>query len=118
MLQKLINHYCRFLSVLMVAALAAATALAAFGVAGAQDIKERTIKFATLNPKGQPIVAGMENFAEVVTAKSSGKIKVNLFPGGVLGGDTPNVSALQGGTLEMVSMNSGILASQVKARGK
>jgi tripartite ATP-independent transporter DctP family solute receptor len=39
---------------------------------------------------------------------------VNLFPGGVLGSDQANVSALQGGTLEMVSMNSGILASQVK----
>jgi len=95
------------------AALAAALALA-MGGAFAQDIKERTIKFATQNPKGHPIVMGMEKFGEVVKAKSGGKIKVNLFPGGVLGGDAPNISALQGGTLEMVVMNSGILASQVK----
>ena len=99
---------------MMIKTLMAAAALAAFGMAGAQDIKERTIKFATQNPKGHPIVTGMEKFAEIVSAKSGGKIKVNLFPGGVLGGDAPNVSALQGGTLEMVSMNSGILASQVK----
>ena len=99
---------------MMIKTLVAAAALAAFGMASAQDIKERTIKFATQNPKGHPIVTGMEKFAEVVSAKSGGKIKVNLFPGGVLGGDAPNVSALQGGTLEMVSMNSGILASQVK----
>jgi tripartite ATP-independent transporter DctP family solute receptor len=99
---------------MMIKTLVAAAALAAFGMAGAQDIKEHTIKFATQNPKGHPIVTGMEKFAEVVKAKSGGKIKVNLFPGGVLGGDAPNVSALQGGTLEMVSMNSGILASQVK----
>jgi tripartite ATP-independent transporter DctP family solute receptor len=99
---------------LMMKTLVAAAALAAFGMAGAQDIKERTIKFATQNPKGHPIVMGMEKFADIVKAKSGGKIKVNLFPGGVLGGDAPNVSALQGGTLEMVSMNSGILASQVK----
>lgn len=99
---------------MMIKTLVAAAALAAFGMAGAQDIKERTIKFATQNPKGHPIVVGMEKFAEVVKAKSGGKIKVNVFPGGVLGGDAPNVSALQGGTLEMVSMNSGILASQVK----
>jgi TRAP-type C4-dicarboxylate transport system substrate-binding protein len=39
---------------------------------------------------------GMEKFAEIVQAKSGGKIKVNLFPGGVLGGDAPVVSALQG----------------------
>ncbi|MEO7161156.1 MAG: TRAP transporter substrate-binding protein [Polaromonas sp.] len=99
---------------MMIKTLVAAAALAAFGMASAQDIKERTLKFATQNPKGHPIVIGMEKFAEVVKAKSGGKIKVNLFPGGVLGGDAPNVSALQGGTLEMVSINSGILASQVK----
>lgn len=99
---------------LTIKTLVAVAAMAAFGVASAQDIKERTLKFATQNPKGHPIVMGMEKFAEIVTAKSGGKIKVNMFPGGVLGGDAPNVSALQGGTLEMVSMNSGILASQVK----
>jgi tripartite ATP-independent transporter DctP family solute receptor len=99
---------------MLIKTLVAAAALAVVGMASAQDIKERTIKFATQNPKGHPIVIGMEKFAEVVQAKSAGKIKVNLFPGGVLGGDAPNVSALQGGTLEMVSMNSGILASQVK----
>jgi len=99
---------------LMLKTLAAALAVTAFCGAHAQDIKERTIKFATQNPKGHPIVLGMEKFADLVKAKSGGKIKVNLFPGGVLGGDAPTVSAMQGGTIEMASMNSGILASQVK----
>ena len=99
---------------LMIKTLVAAAAVAAFGLASAQDVREHTIKFATQNPKGHPIMVGMEKFAEIVTAKSGGKIKVNLFPAGVLGGDAPNVSALQGGTIEMVSLNSGILASQVK----
>jgi tripartite ATP-independent transporter DctP family solute receptor len=97
----------------MIKTMVAVAALAAFGAAQAQ-VSERTIKFATQNPKGHPLVMGMEKFAEIVKTKTAGKIKVNLFPGGVLGGDAPNVSALQGGTLEMVSMNSGILASQVK----
>lgn len=96
---------------LILKTIVAAVAVAAFGVASAQ---ERTIKFATQNPKGHPIVMGMEKFAELVQAKSGGKIKVNLFPGGVLGGDAPTVSAIQGGTIEMASMNSGIFASQVK----
>jgi len=100
---------------LLLKTIAAAVAIVAisapFSFAQAQ---EKTIKFATQNPKGHPIVLGMEKFAELVTAKSGGKIKVNLFPGGTLGSDQANVSALQGGTLEMVSMNSGILASQVK----
>ena len=99
---------------LLIKSVLATVALAAFGVASAQDIKERTVKFATQNPDGHPIVLGMKKFAETVAAKSGGKIKVNLFPGGVLGGDAPNISALQGGTLEMVVMNSGILASQAK----
>ncbi len=96
---------------LMLKTLVASVALAAFGVASAQD---KTIKFATQNPKGHPLVMGMERFKDIVEAKSGGKLKVNLFPGGTLGSDQANISALQGGTLEMVTMNSGILASQVK----
>jgi TRAP-type transport system periplasmic protein len=88
-----------------------AVALLAGGTAQAQ---ERTFKFALQNPKGHPLAMGAEKFAEVVAAKSGGKMKVNIFPGGTLGGDAPNVSALQGGTLEIVMLNSGILASQVK----
>jgi TRAP-type transport system periplasmic protein len=94
-----------------VKSLVAIAAFAAFGTAAAQ---ERTIKFATQNPVGHPIELGMKKFAEIVAAKSGGKIKVNLFPGGQLGSDQANVTALQGGTLEMVSMNSGILASVAK----
>jgi TRAP-type transport system periplasmic protein len=91
--------------------LAMAVLVSLGAVASAQD---KTIKFATQNPKGHPLVMGMEKFKELLEAKSGGKIKVNLFPGGVLGSDQANVSAMQGGTLEMVTMNSGILASQVK----
>jgi tripartite ATP-independent transporter DctP family solute receptor len=94
--------------------IAAAGLLLPAGALQAQNIKERTVKFATQNPKGHPIVMGMEKFAEIVAAKSGGKIKVQMFPGGVLGGDAPNISALQGGTLDMVVLNAGILASQVK----
>jgi len=99
---------------LMIKTLVAAVALAALGVASAQDIKERSFKLAQQNPKGHPLVTGAEKFAEIVAAKSGGKIKINLFPGGVLGGDAPTVSALQGGTVEITVLNSGILASQVK----
>jgi tripartite ATP-independent transporter DctP family solute receptor len=88
---------------------------AALAVCGALQAQE--LKFATQNPKGHPLVMGMERFAELVAAKSGGRIKVNLFPGGVLGSDQANVSALQGGTLEMVVLNSGILASQEKEFG-
>lgn len=94
----------------MVAALAVAT----LGVASAQELRERSFKLALQNPKGHPLVTSAEKFAELVGTRSGGKLKVNIFPGGVLGGDAANVSALQGGTLEIVVLNSGILAAQVK----
>ena len=93
---------------------AAAIAVCAIGAASAQDIKERTLKLGLQNPKGHPAVMGAEKFAEIVATKSGGKIKVNLFPGGVLGGDAQTVSAVQGGTIEMTVLNSGILSAQVK----
>lgn len=89
----------------------ATVALTAMGVASAQD---KTIKFANQNAVGHPIVQGMEKFKEIVEKQSGGKIKVNVFPGGALGSDQANVSAIQGGALEMAAMNSGIFASQVK----
>ena len=92
----------------------ASLAILATGAVSAQDIKERTIKLGLQNPKGHPAVMGGEKFAELVGAKSGGKIKVTLFPGGVLGGDAQTVSAVQGGTIEMTVLNSGILAAQVK----
>ena len=96
---------------LFIKTLVAAAALSTVGLAAAQD---KVIKFANQNAAGHPIVQGMEKFAEIVAAKSGGKIKVNVFPSGQLGSDQANVSALQGGTLEMASMNSGIFAAQVK----
>lgn len=98
---------------LMKAALAA-LAVSIIGPVAAQDIRERTLKLGLQNPKGHPAVMGAERFAEIVAVKSGGKLKVTLFPGGVLGGDAPTVSAVQAGTVEMTVLNSGILASQVK----
>ena len=89
----------------------AAVALAAAGFAQAQT---KELKLGTQNPKGHPIVTGAEKFAEIVAAKSGGKLKVNIFPGGVLGGDAPTISAVQGGTVDFSLQNSGIMASQVK----
>ncbi|NBW51091.1 MAG: TRAP transporter substrate-binding protein [Betaproteobacteria bacterium] len=100
---------------LFIKSVLATVALAACGLASAQDIKERTIKFGLNSPEGHPAVAGMRKFASAVEAKSGGKIKVQLFLNGALGSDQATLSALKGGTVEMAVMNSGILASEVKA---
>lgn len=92
--------------------LAAMTVLA-LGSAHAQ-VNDRTFKLGIQNPKGHPMEIGASKLAEVVAAKSGGKMKIKVFAGGQLGGDAATVSALQGGTIEMTILNSGILSAQVK----
>jgi TRAP-type transport system periplasmic protein len=94
--------------------LVAVAALAAAGATFAQDIKERAIKFGLNGPETHPAAAGMKKFAELVQAKSGGKMKVNLFFGATLGSDQAITTSVQGGTVEMSVMNSGILASLAK----
>ncbi len=97
---------------LLIKSVIASLALAAMGLASAQ---ERTFKYGLNSPEGHPAVAGMKKFADLVAAKSGGKMKVQLFLNGSLGSDQATLSALKGGTVEMAVMNSGILASEVKA---
>jgi len=97
---------------LFIQSVLASVALATMGLASAQ---ERTLKFGLNSPEGHPAVVGMKKFADAVAAKSGGKLKVQLFLNGSLGSDQATLSALKGGTVEMAVMNSGILASEVKA---
>jgi TRAP-type transport system periplasmic protein len=100
---------------LFVKTVIAAVALVAAGVASAQNYSERTIKMGSLNAPGTPVAQGMDRFKSIVESKSGGKLKVNVFIAGQLGNDQFHVSGMQGGTVEMHVMNSGILASQVPA---
>src|SRR5437763_13093676 len=78
------------------------------------QVREQTFRWTTANPEGHLIVMGVHKFADLVAQKSGGKMTVKLFPGAVLGGDVQVRSAVQGGTIDMTSMNSGILQGQVK----
>ncbi|CDZ47259.1 TRAP transporter substrate-binding protein [Neorhizobium galegae] len=102
---------------MMKLALGIALPVMLFAGTASAEVRAHTLKFAAANNKGHPQVTGMEKFAEIVKAKSGGKIDVKLFPGGVLGGDVQTVSALQGGVVEMLVLNAGILSSNVKAFG-
>ena len=82
-----------------------AVALLVSGVslhAAAQAYADRTIRVGHQAQPDAPISQAARKFAELVAAKSGGKMKVNVFPGGTLGGDLQTVSALQGGTVEMM----------------
>jgi TRAP-type transport system periplasmic protein len=96
--------------------------LAAFVLAGAglmshdagAQVSERTLRWAQQNSLEHPQGQGAKRFADLVEQKSGGKIKVRVFPSGQLGGDLQNVSALQGGTLDLMVLNAGLLVGIVK----
>ena len=94
---------------------AAWAALAIVALAGggvhAQDVKERTLTFAHQNSREHPQGLGVAKFAELVAQKSGGKMKVEQLAGGVKGDDLATVSAVQAGSLDMVVLNTGLLAS-------
>ena len=83
----------------------------------AADINKHTFKFAFQNNKEHPQGQGVVKFAELVEAKSDGKMKVKLFPSGMLGGDLQTVSALQGGTINFTVLNAGLLVGLVPEFG-
>ncbi len=91
--------------------LAAGAALFGAMAAQAQDVKERTLRFAFSLAQDHPLGTGARKFADAVAQKSGGKMKVALFPGAVLGSDPQNLSAIRGGTLDFTSMATGLVAS-------
>jgi TRAP-type transport system periplasmic protein len=91
--------------------------LAASTATLAQDIQERTIKFGHLNNTDHPTSMGVKKFAELVAAKSGGKIKVNEFASSQLGNELQQQSALMGGVQEMLVASTTSLAGVVKEYG-
>jgi TRAP-type transport system periplasmic protein len=78
--------------------------------ATAQDVKERTLKLTFNVANDSHIGKGAKVFADRVTAKSGGKIKVTLYGAGVLGGHTQDLSSLRAGTIDISIMATGLLA--------
>ena len=87
------------------------------GMALAQDIQERTIRFGHLNNADHPTSMGVKKFAEIVAAKSGGKIKVQEYAASQLGNELQQQSALQGGVQEMLVASTTSLAGIVKEFG-
>ena len=96
---------------------ALALALVPAGAAIAQDIQERTIKFGHLNNPDHPVSLGTKRFAELVAAKSGGKLKVQEYPSNQLGNEMQQQSALQGGVQEMSAPATTSLAGIMKEFG-
>jgi len=85
--------------------------------AHAQDVQERVLKFGHLNNPDHPVSLGVKRFAELVAAKSGGKLKVQEYPSSTLGNELQQQAALQGGVQEMTAPATTSLAGIVKEFG-
>lgn len=90
---------------------------AACTFASAQEVQERVIKFGHLNNTDHPVSMGVKRFAQLVAAKSGGKLKVQEFPSSTLGNELQQQSALQGGVQEMTAPATTSLAGIVREFG-
>jgi TRAP-type transport system periplasmic protein len=80
----------------------------------AADIKERSIKLGYGIPEEHPLGQGVNRFAQLVSDKSGGKIKVKGYPATMLGSETQMISATIGGVQQMVIPSSAAVVSNVK----
>jgi TRAP-type transport system periplasmic protein len=104
------------MNVKVLSAAVAVFALLIAAPAGAQ-VQERTIRWGHLNNSDHPISLGVQKFAEILSNKSGGKLKVREFPASQLGNEMQQQSALRGGTQEMMSASTTSLAGVVKDLG-
>jgi len=79
--------------------------------------QERVIRFGHLNNADHPVSFGVKRFAELLAAKSGGKMKVQEFPASQLGNEMQQQSALQGGVQQMSAPATTSLAGIVKEFG-
>jgi tripartite ATP-independent transporter DctP family solute receptor len=84
------------------------------GASQAADIKERNFKIATAQVKEHPFSMGAQKFADLLSEKSGGKLKAKLFAGAALGGDAAVISSLQGGTVDVTVVSTGLLSGMTK----
>ena len=91
--------------------------MASSSAMAADDIQARTIRFGHLNNLDHPISAGVKKFAEIVAAKSGGKIQVKEYPSNQLGTEQQQTQALRGGTQEMQSPATTSVVGLVKDLG-
>jgi len=81
---------------------------------GAAEINPHTIKLSYPVAKDNPVGLGVTRFAEIVSEKSGGKIKVTGYSDAQLGAEIQTMSSARGGVLEMTLVSTAGAAGAVK----
>lgn len=79
----------------------------------AEKYTGKTIKLrlACASPTGTNMLVGFQKFADIVEAKSEGKVKIKVFGNAILGSERAAMEGVQLGTLDMASISSPNFAS-------
>lgn len=93
----------------LLATAAAALALSAALTAHAQTV----LKASDVHPAGYPNVVAIENLGKKLEAATKGKYKLQMFPGGVLGGEKEVIEQTQVGAIQIARISLGPLGPVV-----
>ena len=96
----------------LAAAAVAAIAAAAFSVPLAATA-QTVLKAADVHPLGYPNVVAIENLGKKFEAATNGKYKLQMFPGGVLGGEKEMIEQTQVGAIDILRTSLGPLGPVV-----
>ncbi|OYX72088.1 MAG: C4-dicarboxylate ABC transporter substrate-binding protein [Rhizobiales bacterium 32-66-11] len=87
-------------------------ALLAFAATSA-DAQTTELKYAFVNPMGSHFGAAATAFKQSVEKDSNGRIKVDIFPGGSLGGEREIIESVQLGTIDMAMTSTSVVGNFV-----
>jgi tripartite ATP-independent transporter DctP family solute receptor len=93
----------------LIAAAVAAVALSNSLIVSAQTI----LKAADVHPAGYPNVVAIESLGKKLEAATGGKYKLQMFPGGVLGGEKEMIEQTQVGAINILRTSLGPLGPVV-----
>jgi tripartite ATP-independent transporter DctP family solute receptor len=85
--------------------IATAVTLAALGTA--LQAAAQTMKAADVHPAGYPTVVAVENMGKKLDAATKGRIKFQMFPGSVLGGEKEMIEQTQVGAIQILRTSLG-----------
>ncbi|MFN4096009.1 MAG: TRAP transporter substrate-binding protein [Sphingomonas sp.] len=86
--------------------LAAAT-LAFAGLGATTGAVAQTLKAADVHPPGYPTVVAVEAMGKKLDAATNGRIKIQMFPGSVLGGEKEMIEQTQVGAIQILRTSLG-----------
>ncbi len=74
--------------------------------AGTDDQQPLEFKAGTTEPLTSPVAAGWVRYVKLISDRTNGKIKINFFPAGQLGGEREMVDGIQLGSVGMVNTST------------